>query len=95
MFIREELIFAQFRLKGEIHSLYSKLELGQPQENPEEIRMRIRCLQEKLKQVKNISDYWDCFAIEQFNPYAAASQLRGIPIKMYYSIRSKPFHRQF
>lgn len=57
MFIREDLISAQFKLKEEITSLHSQIASARPSENIQEIRLKILSLEEKLKQVRNISGY--------------------------------------
>jgi hypothetical protein len=57
MFIREDLIFAQFKLKGEINCLHSQMAIGKPGEETMYLRQRLVSLEEKLKQVKHISNY--------------------------------------
>ena len=57
MFIREDLIAAQFKLKEEISNLHSQMASGNASQNSEELKLRLLSLEEKLKQVKNISRY--------------------------------------
>jgi hypothetical protein len=57
MFIRQDLISAQFKLKNEISYLHSQAAAMHSPEETTQLNNRLKSLEEKLSQVKMISKF--------------------------------------